>query len=184
MPIIRKKLVFIKLTSSGSDTNNFNIYERVYLIGFGTSSSLIGSGISKSSLSSGLTFSFNLGSTGYLIESTGPCTSTLETVFTSTTTTTTTLAPSYYIWSVNLTNSTPSMPSFCNTGNQFTMNVYTQYSSMNIGTTIYYDSALTTIVNNKIWMRPITISSPGLSDNTIYEIENGVITSLTYPGSC
>lgn len=166
-----KKSIYIKLTSSGNDVSNFNIVEV-------PSNTIISSNVPRSTLVTGATYGFSLSSTGYILESTGVCTSTLQGNFPTTTTTTTTTLP-YYIWSINLINSYPPTPSFCSTGNQYTTNVYTQYSIMDIGTTIYYDSNLTSPVTNMLWMRPITLSLPGLSDTTIYKLSAGVITNTT-----
>jgi hypothetical protein len=196
MPTSIKKSISIRLTSSGSDTDNFNVYES-----YTQSDNIIATGVSRASLLSGATFGINPDAIGYLIESTGPC-NTVHTVTFPTTTTTTTTTLSFYSWPVQLgTNdtiscsTTPSLTQMCSTGNAYTTTVYTRYQNLGIGTKIYIDSALTTTafaagyrtIRTVLAFDPL--SGIGIDDNYVYFLDSlthnlSVIISDPVPIKC
>ena len=193
MPTSIKKAISIRLTSSGSDTDNFNVYES-----YTQSDNIIATGVSRASLLSGATFGINPDAIGYLIESTGPC-NTVHTVTFPTTTTTTTTTLSFYPWTVQLGTSdtiscstTPSLTQMCSiTGNAYTKTVYTRYQNLGIGTTIYIDSALTTTAYAAGYRTIRTLVSYDpyegieIDDNYVYFLRSlSVITSSPMPIKC
>jgi hypothetical protein len=143
------KTITIRLTSSGSDTDNFNIYES-----YTQSDNIIATGVSRSSLLAGATFGINPYATGYLVESTGGC-NTVHTVTFPTTTTTTTTTLSYYSWVVQMStltilgcSTTPGLTAMCDTNqNAYTKTVYTKYGYINVGTKVYLDTGLSMLAS-------------------------------------
>lgn len=192
MSVNIKKTISIKLTSSGSDTNNFDIFEVLP----GPSDNLIATGVSRSSLVTGATFGISTSATGYIIESTGACNTMITQMFPTTTTTTTTTL-SYYSWLVQLginntlnCSSTPSLTYMCLTGNSYTTTVYTRYDTLSVGTTVYKDTSLTLEVYN-LGYRTIRSTlafdplSGGIDYDYVYFIDtNSRITNAPPPVKC